>query len=340
MNALLAYLFLALVISFICSLVEAVFLSIPRSYLNSIKDDNPWAISFLNFKKNVDTPLSAILALNTVAHTIGAAGVGAEATDLWGDSYLGVVSAILTVLILFFSEIIPKTIGAIYCKKLSRYTFYAIKCMIFISYPLVIISNKITSFFAIKKETVVTREQISALANLGYDEGVFSKQENKIIQNIINLKKIKASEIMTPRVVVFSVSENLSLSNFKSKEDHLNFSRIPIYSNQKEKITGYIYLQDILEKSIEEKTENIDLKSFKRDILTLPNSINLFSLFNKLIEKKEHISMIVDEYGGFDGIVTMEDIIETLLGLEIIDENDKVIDMQEYAKQKWKKKLN
>ncbi len=340
MNALFAYLLLALVISFICSLVEAVFLSISRSYLNSIKDQNPWAISFLNFKKNVDTPLSAILALNTIAHTIGAAGVGAEATRLFGDSYLGIVSAVLTILILIFSEIIPKTIGAIYWKKLSRYTFYIIKFMVVVSYPLVIISNKITSLFSIKKETIVTREQISALANLGYDEGVFSKQENKIIQNIINLKKVKAAEIMTPRVVVFSLNENLSLSNFKTKVDNLTFSRIPIFSDQKEKISGYIYLQDILEKSLEDNIENIKLKNFKRNILTLPNSINLFSLFNKLIENKEHISMIVDEYGGFDGIITMEDIIETLLGLEIIDENDKVIDMQAYAKQKWKKKLN
>ena len=183
MNALFAYLLLALVISFICSLVEAVFLSISRSYLNSIKDQNPWAISFLNFKKNVDTPLSAILALNTIAHTIGAAGVGAEATRLFGDSYLGIVSAILTILILIFSEIIPKTIGAIYCKKLSRYTFYIIKFMVIVSYPLVIISSKITSLFAIKKETLVTREQISALANLGYDEGVFSKSQLPLIEN-------------------------------------------------------------------------------------------------------------------------------------------------------------
>ena len=338
MSALFFYLFIALFVSFVCSLAEAVLLSVPQSYLATIKDKYPWADSFLNYKQNIDKPLSAILALNTIAHTIGAAGVGAEASKLFGHTSLGVVSAILTLLILIFSEIIPKTLGALYCKSLSKLTFYSIKFMMILTYPLVFISIRITQLFAKKKNQIISREELSAMANLGYDEGVFSKDENRIIQNILNLKKIKVSEILTPRVVVVSADENLTIDDFKSQKHFLNFSRIPLFSNQNEKITGYILLQDVLKNNSENKNVKTSLKEFKRDILTVPNTINLFVLFNRLVEKKEHISVVVDEYGGLDGIITMEDVIETFLGLEIMDESDQVIDMQKYAKQKWLKK--
>ena len=338
MSALIFYLFIALFVSFVCSLAEAVLLSIPQSFLVTMKDKSLWADSFLDYKKNIDKPLSAILALNTIAHTIGAAGVGAEASKLFGHTSLGVVSAVLTLLILIFSEIIPKTLGALYCKNLSKLTFYCIKFMMILTYPLVFISIRITQLFAKKKNQVISREELSAMANLGYDEGVFSKDENRIIQNILNLKKIKVSEILTPRVVVVSANENLTIDNFKSQKHFFNFSRIPLFSNQNEKITGYVLLQDVLKNNSDNKNVKTSLKEFKRDILTVPNTINLFVLFNRLVEKKEHISVVVDEYGGLDGIITMEDVIETFLGLEIMDESDQVIDMQKYAKQKWLKK--
>ena len=293
---------------------------------------------FFNYKKNIDKPLSAILSLNTVAHTIGAAGVGAEATALFGETSLGLISAALTILILIISEIIPKTIGAIYWKRFGKPTLYAIQFMMIITYPLVILSMKVTQLFSKHKNTSVSREEIAALANMGYDEGVFSKQENKIIQNILKLKQLHVSAIMTPRVVVVSAQETITIEQFKSQANYLNFSRIPLFSDQNETITGYVFLQDILEKAADSSTNNTLLSSFKREILTIPNTISIFSLFNKLIEKKEHIAIVVDEYGGLDGIVTMEDIIETLLGLEIIDEKDKIIDMQKYAKEKWQQK--
>ena len=336
MTPLFFYLFLALFISFICSLVEAVLLTIPKSYLASIKTQFYWAKSFLYYKNNIDKPLSAILTLNTIAHTIGAAGVGAEITSLYGNNFLAISSAILTILILFFSEIIPKTIGATYCRGLAKLTFFSLKVMLFITYPLVIISMKITRLFAKPKHEKVTREQLSALANLAYNEGVFTKQENKIIQNIIGLKKIKASEILTPRVVVHSVNEEITIKEFGEEKNKLKFSRIPLFSKQIENITGYIFLQDFIEYKSSNKNLNSSLKTLRRDILTVPNSINVFALFNKLLEKKEHICIVVDEYGGLSGIITMEDVIETLIGLEIIDESDQVIDMQQYAKQKWK----
>ena len=337
MNALLFYLFLALFVSFICSLVEAVLLSIPQSYLMSLEAENTWSKSFLSLKKNIDKPLAAILTLNTVAHTIGAAGVGAQVTNIYGDNFLGIASAILTILILFFSEIIPKTIGANYWKGLSNSTYYILKIMLFITYPVVIVSLKITQIFSRDKLTKVTREELSALSNLAYSEGVFSMQENRIIQNIIDLKKIKASEILTPRVVVFLANESLDLDSFSKEKNFSKHTRIPVYTNNVENVSGYVFLQDVIEK-MSNKNNNLILKDLKRQILTVPNSVNVFSLFNQFLKKKEHIALIVDEYGGFDGIITMEDIIETLLGLEIIDENDQIVDMQLYAKEKWYKK--
>lgn len=336
MSALIFYLFLALIVSFICSLTESVLLSTPQTYLITIKDKESWADSFLNFKSNIDKPLSAILSLNTVAHTIGAAGVGAEATKLFGDASLGVVSGILTILILVITEIIPKTMGARYWKSLAKLTIFIIKIMLFITYPLVILSTKITKLISNnKKENITSREEIAALADIGKDQGVFSENENKIIQNILRLQKIKVTQIMTPRVVITSVDENMTLEEFQNKKQYLSFSRIPTYSDQNEKITGYVFLQDILEKLSEKNNNNIKVKEFKRDILTIPSSMTLFNLWDQILDKKEHISIIIDEYGGLDGLVTMEDIIETLIGLEITDENDTVIDMQKYAKNKW-----
>jgi len=339
MSALIFYLFLALFVSFICSLTEAVLLSTPQTFLITIKDKEKWANSFLKFKSHIDKPLSAILSLNTVAHTIGAAGVGAEATKLFENVPLGVISGILTVLILVITEIIPKTIGARYWKSLAKLTLRIINFMLVITYPLVVLSTKITKLISNnKKENITSREEIAALADIGTDQGIFSKNENKIIQNILKLKKIKVTQIMTPRVVVTSIDENLTLKEFKNDKKYLRFSRIPTYSEQNEKITGYILLQDILEKLSEQKNQHLLIKEFKRNILTIPPSITLFNLWDQIIEKKEHISIVIDEYGGLAGIVTMEDIIETLIGLEITDENDIIIDMQKYAKRRWEDK--
>jgi len=339
MSALIFYLFLALFVSFICSLTESVLLSTPQTFLTTIKDKEKWANSFIKFKLHIDKPLSAILSLNTVAHTIGAAGVGAEATKLYGDASLGIVSAILTILILIITEIIPKTMGAKYWKSLAKLTLRIIKIMLFITYPLVVLSTKITKLISNNdQDNITSREEIAALADIGTDQGIFSENENKIIQNILKLKKIKVTQIMTPRVVVTSIDENLTLKEFKNDKKYLRFSRIPTYSQQNETITGYIFLQDILEKLSDQKNHKFLIKEFKRNILTIPPSVTLFNLWDQILEKKEHIAIVADEYGGLAGIVTMEDIIETLIGLEITDENDTVIDMQKYARNRWKNK--
>ena len=339
MGILLAYLFLALIVSFLCSLTESVLLSTPQTYLTTIKEKESWANSFLELKSNIDKPLSAILSLNTIAHTIGAAGVGAQAVKIWGDTSLGLVSVILTILILVITEIIPKTMGARYWRTLSKVTYHIINIMLFLTYPLVIFSTKIMDIISKeKKEDTTSREEIAALANIGVDEGVFSEKENKIIQNILKLQKIKVTQIMTPRVVVSSVDENVSLDEFKNQSKYLNFSRIPTFSIQNEKITGYILLQDILEELSKKEKNNLLIKSFKREVLKIPNNVTLLNLWDQLVENKEHIAIVLDEYGGLDGVVTMEDVVETLLGLEITDENDEVVDMQKYAKERWKKR--
>ncbi|MCF8267534.1 MAG: CNNM domain-containing protein, partial [Ignavibacteriales bacterium] len=329
MIALIAYLFLALFVSFLCSIMESVLLSTPQSFLIVNQDKgHSWAKSFIELKINIDKPLSAILTLNTIAHTIGAAGVGAQAVKVFGEASFGIVSAILTILILVLTEIIPKTIGARYWRQLSAFSYFTIKTMIIITYPLVVISAYISNFISNNKnEQTISREEIAALASIGAGEGLFSEKENKIIQNILKLKNIKVTEILTPRVVVTVVDENMSLSEFLINKEYLKFSRIPIYSENDENITGYVFRQQVFE-NLAEGRHKLKLKDIKREILVFPNSVVLFSLWEELLEKKEHIALIVDEHGGFDGIVTIEDVIETLLGLEIVDEKDTVADMQ------------
>ncbi len=336
MATLIVYLLLALLVSFICSITESVLLSTPNTFL-IVKHDkgHTWARSFIDLKSNIDKPLSAILSLNTIAHTVGAAGVGAQAVKVFGEAYFGMVSAILTILILVLTEIIPKTIGARYWKNLTKISYYTIKSMIVATYPLVVLSSVITKVFSKQKnQNTTSREEIAALTNIGLDEGLFSDKENKIIQNILKLKNIKVTEIMTPRVVVAVADENLTLQDFLRNKDYLKYSRIPVYSGDDENITGYVFRQKVFEHLAEDQ-RSLRLKEIKRDIIIVPENIVLFSLWEKLLDKKEHIALIVDEYGGLDGIVTMEDIIETLLGLEIVDEKDTITDMQKFAKERW-----
>ena len=277
MFLLLAYLALVLVVSFICSVMESVLLSLPISYITSkIENGDTKAENMLALKENVDKPLSAILSLNTVAHTVGAAGVGAQATIVFGDVYFGLVSAILTVLILVFTEIIPKTLGANYCKELMNFSALTINAMIFITYPFVLISSYLTKVLARNEnEPTTSREEVSALANIGTDEGIFEDNENRIIQNLIKLKDIKVAEVMTPRVVVITASEDMTLEEFMDNKEFLSFSRIPIFKDSKDNITGYVLRSMVFEKLAEDQF-NVKLKDIKRKMVTFPETITLF----------------------------------------------------------------
>jgi len=316
--------------------MESVLLSTPQSFLIVKKEEgNSWAASFIELRTNIDKPLSAILSLNTVAHTVGAAGVGAQAVKVFGEASFGIASAILTILILVITEIIPKTLGARYWRSLSKVSAILIRSTIFITYPLVIVSSFITKSFKGPEEQTTSREEIAALASIGADEGVFSQDEDKILQNLLKLRNVKVKEIMTPRVVVAVADENLNLEEFLKNKDYLRFSRIPVYTENEENITGYVIRETVFENLAEDK-HSLKLRDVKRQIIVSPNSIALFTMWEKLLENKEHIALIVDEFGGLDGIVTMEDIIETLLGLEIVDEKDTIVDMQEFARKRWK----
>jgi CBS domain containing-hemolysin-like protein len=339
MTLLFVYLFIALFTSFICSILEAVLLSTPLSFLKAkVEQGDSDAITFIKLKEDIDKPLSAILSLNTVAHTVGAAGVGAQATIVFGEAYFGVVSAVLTILILVLTEIIPKTLGANYSRELMGIAAKSINIMIFITYPLVLISAVLTKMLSrSEKELTTSREEISALASIGTEEGIFGEKENKIIQNLIKLKGIKISEIMTPRIVVVVANEEMTLQEFLNNKDFLHFSRIPIYEGNRDNITGYIFRELVFEKLAEDQFD-LKLKDIRRDIVTFPKITTLFDAWEELLHNKEQISLISDEYGGMDGIATLEDIIETLLGFEIVDEKDKVEDMQQYAMERWKTK--
>lgn len=339
MTLLLIYLFIALFTSFLCSILESVILSVPLSYLIAKSENgNQSATTLIGMKQNIDKPLSAILSLNTVAHTIGAAGVGAQATIVFGEAYFGLVSAILTLLILVFTEIIPKTLGANFSKELAPFATKTLKILIIITYPLVLLSAVITKLILRKEpELTTSREEISALANIGTEEGIFGDKENKIIQNLIQLKNTKVSDIMTPRVVMVSADEKTRVEEFNGNKEFLQFSRIPIYKKNRDNITGYIFRQQVFEKLAEDQFD-VELKDMKREIVAFGESTTLFTAWEKLIAEKEHIALIVDEYGGVDGIITLEDIIETLIGFEIVDEKDEVVDMQQYALERWKKR--
>jgi CBS domain containing-hemolysin-like protein len=337
MVLLFAYLLLALIVSFICSVTEAALLSTPVSYLTvKANEGHKYAARMLQLKSHIDRPLSAILSLNTIAHTVGAAGVGAQANIVFGEAYFGIVSAILTMLILVLTEIIPKTIGAKYWKSLVPVSSFTIRIMITVAYPLVLLSSVITRLIAKGKVDYSTsREEIAALAHQGTMEGIFGEKENKIIQNLIRLRTVKVSEVMTPRVVVTTADQDMALQDFLKVKDYMKYSRIPVYKGNDDHITGYVFRHKVFEILAENK-KNYKLSDIKRDITIVPNTQPLLNVWENLLDKKEHIALVVDEYGGMDGIITMEDIIESLLGFEIIDEKDTVADMQQFARERWK----
>lgn len=337
MGLLLLYLFTALGISFLCSVLEAVLLSTPMSFISMLeKDGRPGAALLKKYKQNIDKPISAILSLNTIAHTVGAAGVGAQSAVVFGDEYFAVTSAVLTFLILVLSEIIPKTIGAAYWRSIAIPSARIIHLLVVITYPLVLMSEMVTRVFSSNKQSVsVSREEVSAMVTVGAEEGVFEKKENRMIQNLLKLDDIKARDIMTPSSVVEMAEESMTLREFYKHTSYASYSRIPVYNEENDDyILGYVLRQTILEKLSEDKFEQ-RLSDIVRPILKFQENEPVSKVWEKLLAQKEHISIIIDEYGCFRGIVTMEDVIETMLGTEIVDEKDTVTDMQELAREKW-----
>ena len=321
-------------LSFLCSVLEAVLLSTPMSYISMKENQGSKTATLMKqYKNNVDRPVGAILSLNTIAHTIGSAGVGAESIKIFGEQYFGLISAILTLLILVLSEIIPKTIGASYWRSLAMPSTRIIRVLILITYPLVLFSELITKVFTPRgNQASMSREEVSAMVDVGTTEGIFRESESKLIKSCIALSGVKARQIMTPSIVVESACQDLTVKDFQAKQSW-SFSRIPVYAGDKDYITGYV-LKDAVLKLLSEDQFHVKLSDLKRPILTFREEESVFQIWEKMLEKREHISVIIDEYGGLRGLVTMEDIIETMTGVEIVDEDDVAVDMQALAKEK------
>lgn len=345
MLLLLIYIFIALGFSFICSIAEAVILSISSAYISVLeKVGNPAGKLLKKQVSDINQPLAAILSLNTIAHTMGAAGAGAQAAVVFGDAYLGVASAVLTLLILIFSEIIPKTIGATYWRKLAPATAYFLKYLVLVMWPLVYMAQKMTSRMADESPLVgLNRDELSAMAALSLEEGQIAASEATVMQNLLSLKQLKVRQAMTHRTVVFSLPDSLTVEEFVQKHGEVSFSRIPIYEDMdQEKINGYVLKSDLL-LAYAKGQANKTLKSYQKDMVTILSSMSLANAFTPLHSQRGNMLLIVDEYGGLEGVLTIEDLVESLFGIDIIDESDQVVSMRKLArilaKRREKKRL-
>lgn len=341
MTLLLFYLFLAVFVSFLCSICEAVLLSIRPSYLAGLESEKPQTAQLLKgLIDNIDRPLAAILTANTISHTVGAAGVGAQATVVFGNEYLGLISAVLTFVILIFSEIIPKTLGATFWQELAPSVGRIIQAMIKGLFPLVWLSEKLTKLISGGKTSAFTfsRDEVKAMVEIGKDEGVFTQEEHAIFTNMMKIRQISVRDIMTPRSVVFSLPDQMTPEQYFTKYPNSPFSRVPIFGSSQDDIVGYILKVDILA-AIANDNGAEELSKFKRDFVALSDKITVYDAYSELISQKTHMALVLDEYGTVQGLVTLEDIIETIVGLEITDELDTVEDMQILARNRWRKRM-
>lgn len=343
MGLLVFYALISIFFSFLCSILEAAFLSVTPTFLRMKKNEGKaYAETLEMMKKNVDQPLIAILTVNTIAHTVGAILVGVQAEKVFsnGGNMVGIVSAIMTLAILIISEIIPKTIGANYWQSLGNFTATSLQALIFpLKYTGILwLMMQITKLMGKSPHTgTVSKEEYIALTDAAVEEGVFGDNETTFIQNILKFKSIKAQNIMTPFAVALIAEENMTIKEFYDSQEELIFSRIPIYETTPNNITGFVLKDKVLEELIENKSQE-PLKSIKKEIPIVSKETPITKLFKKFIEDKAHMAVLVDEYGHTVGLVTMEDIIETLLGLEIMDESDNIEDMQILARQNWERR--
>ncbi len=338
MILLLFYVALALGVSFLCSIMEAVLLSISTSYIARLEQQEVAFVDQLKkYKKNIDKPLAAILSLNTIAHTVGAAGAGAQAAVIFGEVYLGVISAILTMLILVLSEIIPKTLGAAYWKQLTPLVLHLLKGTIWCMYPLVKMSEGLTSVLTKNKpKRMIEREEFIALADLGNREGIFNRYESRVLNNLFVIREIRTKDIMTPRTVLFALKRVMTVGEVLQKHPDIPFSRILLYDESLDDTGSFVLKNEVLR--VAHDTPALPLEKMERPLLTVPCILSVHDLFEQLMNESAMIALVVDEYGGTEGIVTLEDVLETLIGLEIVDEFDTVEDMQAMARKQWEKR--
>jgi CBS domain containing-hemolysin-like protein len=339
MALLIFFVALALGVSFMCSIMEAVLLSVSPSYVASLEEAGKKAGPRLRkLKSAIDRPLAAILSLNTMAHTVGAAGAGAQAAELFGSAWMGMASAVLTLLILVFSEIVPKTLGAAHWRRLASPVAFMLHPLIWSMYPLVKLSEGISYVMGRTESGVsISREEVAAMAELGASQGVLAEGESKILRNLFRLASLRVADIMTPRTVVYFLSEERTVGEVLDEQGDNPFSRIPLYGKNKDDVTGYVLKSDILLYGARDQME-VKLKTLRRELKAVDERSRLPELFDRLFGQRLLVALVVDEYGGTAGLVTMEDLVETLIGMEIVDEGDPVDDMRELARKQWEQR--
>lgn len=335
MTLLILFVVLAIGISFLCSILEAVLLSITPSFVEAAEADRPkFAQKLRDLRTDIERPLAAILSLNTIAHTVGATGAGAQAAVVFDDFGVGVFSALLTLGILILSEIVPKTIGATYWRGLSPFTVRVLPWLIMAQLPLVWMSQAITGFLTPgKKDSEVSREEITALTNAGQREGVVEEDESRVITNLFQLPQIKANKVMTPRTVIEHIRADATVASAVTGRDKFSYSRLLVTGESIDDVKGLVLTRDLLVAAINNKKKR-KVTEFMRDLPRVSESIDLDALLDLLLEGDAHLALVEDEYGGTAGLVTMEDVIETLLGSEIIDEHDEAADLRKVARLK------
>ncbi len=347
MTLLIVYALLSIFFSFLCSILEAALLSFTPTFLKVKEQEGKgYAKVLTNLKKDIDKPLIAILTVNTIAHTVGAILVGVQAeklpykVEIWGVNIVGIVSAIMTLLILVVSEIIPKTIGATYWKIMGKFTALSLRAIMFpLKYTGILWLLTLTTKLIGKSAHVssLSREEFIAMTTTAQEEGVFEDNESEVIKNLLIFKSVEAKDVMTPFPVVIMEEESTTLQDFYEQHKNLRFSRIPIYKDKTHNITGFVLKDDILEEIVEDHGGKM-LSNIKREIFVVQAQKPIPELFDVFIKQRGHIALVVDDFGNTIGIVTMEDIIETLLGLEIMDESDTVPDMQLQARKNWERR--
>ena len=337
MDLLVIYFLGAVIVSFVCSVLESVLLSVTMPFVSVLEKEKPKVGALLKqHKKNINKSIASILILNTVANTVGAAAVGAQAERVFGSGALFWVSAVLTFAILFFGEIIPKTIGATYWKQLAPMAAYFIRFFIWFTYPIILVTLFVTN--RIKKGDEghsLSKEELLESALLSEDEGVLDEQESDIIENILKLDDIKVHDILTPRSVVFALEHNRTIADvIKNEPDIFKYSRIPVYEDNIENVTGMILTKQLFKQALEDNSKLI--KDIEKDIYRINEQVPVSWALDLFIEKKEHMFLVLDKYDQVEGIVTLEDCVETILGVEIVDESDAHVDMRELAKLKMR----
>jgi CBS domain containing-hemolysin-like protein len=320
----------AIAVSFLCSIMEAVLLSVTPGHLATMEQSgHPQAKRLRALKSNIDEPLAAILSLNTIAHTVGATGAGAQAARVFDETWLGIFSAVLTLAILFLSEIIPKTVGAVFC---------VLALMLPPLKPLTWASSLVSGLISKEHSPhAISREEIGALADLGAEQGVLAPEESRIVRAMLRFETLRARDVMTPRTVVFALPEEKTTGEVVSGPRRLRFSRIPIYDESIDYVTGYVLKDEVLERVAKDDFDT-PLSSMRRTIMVTPRLATLPDLLERFLRTREHIAVVVDEYGGTEGVVTLEDVVETLLDLEIVDEVDKIDDLRAAAREEWRKR--